>query len=369
MRENDCSSDYSRTDPKPSPDKRSESMKRHWVKLWVDPWLDGTSRFQMTGAQRAFWIDLLAMAGRSRFPGIVCSGKDDAYVGYPLTTFAALDPGAELDIQATFDLFVATGKITLEVTAEKPVRLLKVTITNWAKYQSEYQRQKPYQETYRRNGKRLSKELTPELSPGLTTNYLLEGEVRSETEKENQKKTTPAPESGASDPLPAWLPLEAWNAFLEMRKKKRCPLTQYAVKLAIKRLAEFREQGDDPKAVLEQSVLNGYQGLFEIKPSFATRAEIDRAQRNADASVGKYYPNRKPREQTAEEKEEARRTEIEVGLWERLEKGTLEVNPETVAWVKGKQQRLGKIPAADPRPRWIRQFLELSETTREAVTI
>ena len=59
--------------------------KRSWVKLWTNEWLDGTTRYQMSDAQRAFWIDLLAMAGRSRFPGVICSGKDGKnFVGYPL---------------------------------------------------------------------------------------------------------------------------------------------------------------------------------------------------------------------------------------------------------------------------------------------
>jgi hypothetical protein len=50
--------------------------KRKWVKLWTNEWLDGTTRYQMSGAQRALWIDLLALAGRSRFPGVVCAGRD-----------------------------------------------------------------------------------------------------------------------------------------------------------------------------------------------------------------------------------------------------------------------------------------------------
>ncbi len=107
-------------------------MRRAWVKLWVNEWLDGTTRFQMSGAQRAFWIDLLALAGRSRYPGIVCAGMDgDRYVGYPLKTFAALDAGAEIDLVATFDLFARTGKVIVEVTTEAPVKLYMVRICNW----------------------------------------------------------------------------------------------------------------------------------------------------------------------------------------------------------------------------------------------
>jgi hypothetical protein len=85
--------------------------KRTWVKLWVNEWLDGTTRFQMSGAQRAFWIDLLALAGRSRYPGIICAGKDnDTFVGYPLKTLSALDAGGEIDILGTLELFERTRR-------------------------------------------------------------------------------------------------------------------------------------------------------------------------------------------------------------------------------------------------------------------
>src|SRR5713226_821156 len=172
-------------------------MRRAWVKLWVNEWLDGTTRFQMSGAQRAFWIDLLALAGRSRYPGIICAGMDgDLFVGYPLKTFAALDAGAEIDLLATFDLFTKTGKITVEVTTEEPVKLYKVTICNWERYQSEYQRQKPYQETYRRKNKKLSKKLSLQKGSG----YLSEedGEEESEgkgekEERQRKKSATPSP--------------------------------------------------------------------------------------------------------------------------------------------------------------------------------
>jgi len=244
----------------------------------------------MTGAQRAFWTDLLAMAGRSRFPGIVCSGRDgEAYVGYPLTTFSALDPGAELDIPATFDLFVATGKIAVEVTAEKPVKLYKVTIMNWDKYQSEYQRQKPYQDSYRQKSRQLSRELTPNLS----TNYLLEGEVRSE--KEKKEKATPAPKTGALViELPDWVPRETWNAFLEMRKKARKELkTAYAVRLAINELEKLKNAGEDVKAVIEQSILKNYTGFFAVTKGGPTNGNGNRAPRGAASNSGR-QSNRQP---------------------------------------------------------------------------
>jgi hypothetical protein len=99
----------------------------------------------MTDAQRAFWIDLLAMAGRSRFPGIICAGKtlDGKFVGYPISKFQSL-MSEPINVEETFALFERTGKISVEITSESPVKLLKVELLNWGQYQSEYQRQKKY---------------------------------------------------------------------------------------------------------------------------------------------------------------------------------------------------------------------------------
>jgi hypothetical protein len=118
--------------------------RRSWVKLWVNEWLDGTTRFEMSDAQRAFWIDLLAMAGRSRFPGKICAGQvDGTFVGYPINKFQSL-MAEPIDIQETLQLFERTGKVRLTTTSEKPIKLVMIELVNWDRYQSEYQRQKKY---------------------------------------------------------------------------------------------------------------------------------------------------------------------------------------------------------------------------------
>jgi hypothetical protein len=118
--------------------------RRSWVKLWVTEWLDGTTRFEMSDAQRAFWIDLLALAGQSRFPGRICAGQvEGVFVGYPLSKFQAL-MSEPIDVEQTLQLFEKTGKIRLTVTAEAPTKLVMIELLNWDRYQSEYQRQKKY---------------------------------------------------------------------------------------------------------------------------------------------------------------------------------------------------------------------------------
>jgi hypothetical protein len=111
-------------------------MPRHrpWIKLWVDPWLDGTTRWQTTGAQRAFWVDLMTEAARGRFPGYICAGQDAGQaVGYPLKWYQAKQ-SEDLDILEAFELFERTGKIRIIRTSLEPL-LVAIEILNWDLYQ------------------------------------------------------------------------------------------------------------------------------------------------------------------------------------------------------------------------------------------
>ena len=167
--------------------------RRTWVKLWVNDWLEGTTRYQMSDAQRAFWIDLLAMAGRSRFGGIVCAGKDgDQWIGYPLSKFQGL-LAEPIDIEATFELFQRTGKITMQVTGQGARGLYTLFISNWAHYQSEYERKRGERE--RRNKNVLSDVPcdVPKNSAGMSQSMSLkststEGELEVETEREKEEE-------------------------------------------------------------------------------------------------------------------------------------------------------------------------------------
>lgn len=50
-----------------------------------------------------------------------------------------------------------------------------------------------------------------------------------------------------------------------MRKRIKKPMTPRAMDLAVAKLADLMRAGSDPKAVLDQSTMNSWQGLFEIK--------------------------------------------------------------------------------------------------------
>jgi hypothetical protein len=70
--------------------------------------------------------------------------------------------------------------------------------------------------------------------------------------------------NGRAVALPDWLPKEPWDAWLEVRKKNRAPNTPRALRLALTELAKLKAAGQDVQAVLEQSTLRGWRGIFPI---------------------------------------------------------------------------------------------------------
>lgn len=65
--------------------------------------------------------------------------------------------------------------------------------------------------------------------------------------------------------LPEWINQDSWNGFIDMRKKIKAPMTEKAMSLAISNLDKLRSAGNEPNAVLDQSTMNSWKGLFELK--------------------------------------------------------------------------------------------------------
>lgn len=65
--------------------------------------------------------------------------------------------------------------------------------------------------------------------------------------------------------IPDWVPVEPWNAFIAMRKRKGGMPTARAIELILGKLERWRTTGQDPGAVLDQSTEKGWTGIFELK--------------------------------------------------------------------------------------------------------
>ncbi len=124
--------------------KRLRDGRHTWIKLWCEKWLTGSTRFELTPTQRAIWIDLLALAGRSKSPGIIAASiEPESLRGYPPKWLAGVLMVSEEEVIQALNQCTATGKITVQ---RDPAGAYIIHICNWDKYQSEYQRQKPYRD-------------------------------------------------------------------------------------------------------------------------------------------------------------------------------------------------------------------------------
>lgn len=65
--------------------------------------------------------------------------------------------------------------------------------------------------------------------------------------------------------LPEWIPADLWRDFAEMRVERKKPMTLRAMQLMVKTVSRLREAGNDPVAVLEQSIRNGWTDCYEVK--------------------------------------------------------------------------------------------------------
>ena len=119
-----------------------------WFKIWADPWLDSSMRVELTNDERGIWIDLLAIACRSRFAGVIASGNDENgnILGYPIRfLMAKMLSWTEAQVTSALSVLQSTGRIHI---TETPLRTgemgLVIAIDSWERWQSEYGRTRKY---------------------------------------------------------------------------------------------------------------------------------------------------------------------------------------------------------------------------------
>ncbi|GEM_PF-1332864 len=90
---------------------------------------------------------------------------------------------------------------------------------------------------------------------------------------------------GQSGPieLPDWVPSELWTDFLDHRKAMKSRMTDTAQTRAVKKLERMRADGQDIEAVIEQSIINGWKGLFPVKTDRRQSAQDTTFSRSIEA--------------------------------------------------------------------------------------
>lgn len=75
--------------------------------------------------------------------------------------------------------------------------------------------------------------------------------------------------------LPEWLSKEDWDDFCEHRKKLRAPLNDRSKARVISKLDRLRKAGFNPSDLIDQSITQGWKGIFETAQ---TSARVDYSQ-------------------------------------------------------------------------------------------
>lgn len=142
-------------------------------------------------------------------------------------------------------------KVTDSITDGKKANFTVLKVKNYALYQDDN----------RQYNRPITDEQPTDNRP-ITTNK----NVRSKEVKKERKKPIYDAGSVIQERYHSPKLIDAWMAFLEMRKSKKKPVsTERALTLLMKDLDRYGQTDDQKIAVLEQSVKNSWQGLYPLK--------------------------------------------------------------------------------------------------------
>lgn len=111
------------------------------------------------------------------------------------------------------------------------------------------------------------------------------------TTKDNINKPPISPKKVSFDPavveLPEWLSVSVWKSWVDYRRDLKKPIkSQQTVTQAISLLERCKCSGYQPEEIINQSIANGWQGLFEPK---ATKQQPRQQSRVTENFAGKDY--------------------------------------------------------------------------------
>lgn len=86
-------------------------------------------------------------------------------------------------------------------------------------------------------------------------------------EEKTAKKPVKRKSKKYTDGPPDFVDPENWDAFMEIREIKKAPQTERAIKMLIKKLKKFKDEGQDPDEILCNAVMGGWTSVFPLKVS------------------------------------------------------------------------------------------------------
>ena len=211
------------------------------------------------------WFKLLCMAGKENNCGVFVMGNKFAYTDEMLATIFRRNLQTIRLALATFERF---GMIEI---IEDPYGNDVYTIPNWEKHQNVDGMDKIREQTRLRVAKHREQQrlaldnvtCNVTVTQSNATDKEKEKEEEKEKEKEKKKKSIPATYVADEDLNAAII------AFVDFRKKIKKPMTERAIQLMLNKLQELSPVIEEQIEIINQSILNGWQGIFPLKKDTA----------------------------------------------------------------------------------------------------
>lgn len=273
-----------------------------WIKLYRKI-QDSPLYKQLNSKQRDVMINILLLASHEsnewEFGGVMYKVEPGQFI----TSIDAIQKKCASDVSVQN---IRTSLAKLEkhsfLTNQPTNKNRLITVLNWALYQGESQQTTNKQINKQLTSKPTNKktpeshteqgvlgfdeeELTSKLNQNQqanvseTNNYK---ERRSKEDKEKEINTFSAYTTNADLQ-------EALISFVESRKSMKKKMTEKAVTLLLKNLDKLGKDDSEKIAILEQSIVNGWQGIFELKGQTTRTAPTSRADRNKNLIQEVYH--------------------------------------------------------------------------------
>ncbi len=93
-------------------------------------------------------------------------------------------------------------------------------------------------------------------------------------DKDKDKKTKAKKDFFDLD-IPDYVSKETLKDFIDMRKNSRSPMNEQAFKLLIKKIKDFKEQGQDINKCLEEAILSNWKSIYPLKENKQSKPPIN----------------------------------------------------------------------------------------------
>ncbi|HHL1278465.1 TPA: replication protein [Klebsiella pneumoniae] len=165
------------------------------------------------------------------------------------------------------------------------------TVSEWSSLPVKGKEKRPYLKkvTLPESGKKS----LPESGNAYYPNQVNTKDKHTKDNKDNINNPPKSPRAVSFDAsavqLPDWLSTEIWSSWVAYRRDLKKPIkSQQTVTQAINLLDRCRLNGYSPEEIINQSIANGWQGLFEPKGARPQRRQESRVtERFADKDYGK----------------------------------------------------------------------------------